>query len=175
VSSRRFRPLSTAQLAGGLAGFSLMLLLIAAGERGFAPLLDHANLAMHEAGHLLYGIFGATAELYGGTLGQLTFPVVAAAIFFHRREAVGLALSAGWFFENFQNIARYAADARAQELPLVGGGGHDWEAILLRWHALDSDLRVARAFRRLGWVGLAAAIAWLVWMWAAPRYLRKAE
>ena len=89
-------------------------------------LINHANLAFHEAGHLIFGIFGERPGLYGGKLGQLFFPVVAAIVFWLRREAISFALAGVWFFENFLDIAHYAADARAQLLPLVGGGEHDW-------------------------------------------------
>lgn len=42
----------------------------------FIPILDHANLAFHEAGHVFFGFLGSTLGLYGGTLGQLVFPVL---------------------------------------------------------------------------------------------------
>jgi hypothetical protein len=70
--------------------------------------------------------------------------------------------------QNLVNIARYAADARAQELPLVGGGEHDWFHILTRWHAVDADHRVASVFRTTGWLLVLGAGAWLAWRaWSA--------
>ena len=75
--------------------------------------------------------------LYGGTLGQLVFPIVAAVRFRRQRQAVGVALSGVWLFENFLNIARYMEDARAQLLPLVSGGEHDWYHIFTRWGLLE--------------------------------------
>jgi hypothetical protein len=149
-----------------LGAFLVGLLLLGLVERatgGFVPVLDHANLAFHEAGHLVFGIFGSTAELYGGTLGQLVFPLVAMGTFAWRGTTIATAVASIWLFENFFNIARYAADARAQELPLVGGGEHDWEHILLRWRALDADLRVARTFRIIGVLGCLAVAGWLAW------------
>ena len=138
------------------------------GQR-WVPLLDSANLAFHEAGHLIYGIFGPTMGLYGGTLGQLTFPVVCAAIFVFRREPASLAMCVLWCGENLCNIARYAADARAQELPLVGGGEHDWNNILSRWGALDADLRVGRTFHGLGVAAMILATTWLGFLWYRGR------
>ena len=58
--------------------------------------------------------------MYGGTLGQLAIPAGIAVAFWARRDAVGCAVMGFWYFENFLNIARYMADARAQVLPLVG-------------------------------------------------------
>jgi hypothetical protein len=149
-------------LGAFLVGVALLGLAIRA-TGGFVPVLDHANLAFHEAGHLFFRVLGPTAELYGGTLGQLVFPLVAMGAFAWRGATVAFAVAAVWLCENLFNIARYAADARAQELPLVGGGEHDWEHILLRWHALDADLRVARTFRVIGVLGMLAVAGWLVW------------
>jgi hypothetical protein len=155
---------TTAALVGALAGLALLGLAIAR-SGGFVPVLDHANLAFHEAGHPVYGLLGSTAALYGGTLGQLTFPLVTAGVCFWRRQPLGVAVGLAWLFENLFNIARYCADARAQELPLVGGGEHDWFHILARWHALSADLRVAHAFRTVGTLGLLAVAVWLGWRW----------
>ena len=62
-----------------------------------------------------------------------------------------------WFFENWLNIARYMADARAQELPLVGGGDHDWANIFGRWGLLAHDTQIAAVVRAIGWGGMTAA------------------
>lgn len=147
---------------------SLLTWLSSTGER-WVPLLDSANLAFHEAGHLIYGIFGRTLGLYGGTLGQLTFPVVCAAIFLFRREPASLAMCAIWFGQNLCNIGRYAADARVQGLPLVGGGEHDWTNILSRWGALDSDLRVGQTFHGAGVAAMVIAAAWVGLLWYRGR------
>jgi hypothetical protein len=147
-------PLDRMQVWTSLAATGVLFALLLADEDGFITILDHANLAFHEAGHLIYGILGRTLGLYGGTLGQLTFPVVAIVSFWRRRQAVPLALSGVWLFENFLNIARYMADARAQLLPLVGGGEHDWYLILTRWGLLDSDTTIAGLLQALGWFGM---------------------
>jgi hypothetical protein len=149
-------------LYAGIVAVALCALWMAVDGDDFLRPLDDANLAFHEAGHLIYGIFGDTASLYGGTLGQLTFPAVAAGVFFVRRDPVGVAVCVTWFGQNLGNIARYCADARAQELPLVGGGDHDWTNILTRWDALDADLRVAGVFRGIGWILVLGSLAWLV-------------
>ena len=68
-----------------------------------------------------------------------------------------------WFFENWFNIARYMADARALELPLVGGGDNDWNTILTRWDLLQYDTRIAAALRLIAWIGIATTCAWVIW------------
>ena len=139
------------------------------GEEGWVPLLDSANLALHEAGHPLVGVFSARATVYGGTLFQLAFPL-AAAVHFHRTEnPSGVAASIVWLGENLFNIARYMADARAQELPLVGNGDHDWAEIFLRWGVLHLDGRIAGVTRGIGLVLMLGAVAWLFRRWLAAK------
>ncbi len=75
-----------------------------------------------------------------------------------------------WLAENLLNVARYMADARRQELPLVGGGDHDWAEIFSRWHVLGADTFIAGA-TRLAAVGLmAGTLVWLYRRWMKGRY-----
>lgn len=158
-----WKPVEPAQVIGVVAFTALVIALLLGGDPGWTPLLDSANLVFHEAGHMVFGLFGDTMALYGGVLGQLTFPIVAMAAFLWRREAYAFAAAAVWAAQNLFNIARYMADARAKELPLVGGGEHDFEHIFTRWGALHRDVAIADVTRFLGWVGIAAAIGWLLW------------
>ncbi len=162
-------PLGRGQLAAGAGLLVLLMWLVRAGD-GFIPLLDHANLAFHEAGHPIFGLLGEAPGLYGGTLGQLIFPLVFIGRFWWQRHSLGFALSLAWLFENGFNIARYMADARAQELPLAGGGEHDWFHILSRWGMLERDVALAGSVRLLCWMGLLATLGWLAW-----RYLKDKE
>lgn len=155
-----------------LAGLSLVAAFAAASlgfhaTLGWVPLLDSANLALHEAGHPLVGILSNRLAVYGGTLFQLAFPV-AVAVHFHRRgHAAGAAVGAVWLAENLLNVARYMADARAQQLPLVGGGDHDWAEIFTRWHLINADTRVAGFVRILAVALMAWAVWWLYRRWRA--------
>ena len=136
--------------------------VLARASGGFVPVLDHANLAFHEFGHPLFGLLGETAGLYGGTLFQFAFPLGVAGTGFVRREVATFALGLGWALENLFNVARYMADARAQELPLVGGGEHDWFHILSRWNVLAKDVTYAGRLESAAWLGLVAVAAWLL-------------
>jgi hypothetical protein len=156
----RWPPVGGAAFAATTAGFAVLAAALAA-SGGFLPVLDHANLAFHEAGHPIFGVFGPVAGLYGGTLMQLLIPAAAAWSFRSKRRPVAFAFAAAWFFENFLNIARYMADARAQVLPLVGSGDHDWTNIFLRWNVMGLDLRIAEFTRAAGWFGVVGAWAWL--------------
>jgi hypothetical protein len=163
MEQREWEPVTGVRLIGFGISFGLFLLLIFRSEPGFVFLLDHANLLFHEAGHPAVGLFSSRLETYGGTLGQLVFPVVLAVSFWRKGQVLGFAAACIWFFENWFNIARYMADARALELPLVGGGDHDWNTIFTRWDVLQYDSRIAAAVRLIGWLGIAATCAWVIW------------
>lgn len=156
-------------LIGVVAVALLLALAYRASSDGFIPVLDHANLVFHEAGHVVFGIFGSTLGLYGGTLGQLVFPVVVTIRFWRKGMLAASSLGLIWFCQNLLNIARYVADARAQELPLVGGGEHDWLNILSRWGALSADTALARGLSTLAWMGIIVTIAWAVVVWNRSR------
>src|SRR5262249_38433192 len=121
-------------------------------EPGFMFLLDHANLLFHEAGHPIVGLLSTRLEPYGGTIGQLIFSVVLVVSFYRKGQALGVAAGCVWLFENWLNIARYLADARALKLPLVGGGDHDWNTILSRWGLLQYDTRIAAGLGVAAWL-----------------------
>ena len=72
-----------------------------------------------------------------------------------------MAFSLFWFFENFLYIGVYMADARAEALPLVGSGEHDWNTLFTQWDLLLKDTAIGGATRTLGWLGMLAVCAWL--------------
>ena len=163
MSNREWEPVSRARLAGFAAGLLVFLVILFRSEPGFMFLLDHANLRFHEAGHPIVGLFSSRLEPYGGTMGQFAFPIALAITCWRKGQAIGVAASGIWFFENWFNIARYMADARALQLPLAGGGDHDWNTILSRWGWLEFDTNIAAGLRVAAWLGITATCAWLVW------------
>jgi len=158
-----WRPLSRPALLGWLVFYALFLIHAARSESSFL-LLDHVNLVIHEGGHFFFGWFGETLGVLGGTLGELLVPLLIAFYFIWHRQTAGVAFAAFWFFENFLYIAAYMADARTLALPLVGAGEHDWELLFGQWGVLQHDRAIAGVTRSLGWLGMIASIAWLVWM-----------
>jgi hypothetical protein len=167
LSQEPWRPVLRWHLALASFGFAWMMYLLKTADSGWVRVVDDANLVFHEAGHPIFGLLGSTVGLYGGTLGQLAIPGGIAAVFWARREAVGFAVTGFWFFENFLNISRYMADARAQVLPLVGGGEHDWTNIFMRWGVLSSDTAIAGFVAGVGWLGMIGVWGWLAWRWLA--------
>ena len=169
VSEQEWRPVGTLAFIASSLFVAGVCYLANTGEH-WVFVLDSANLAFHEAGHPIFGLLlGERIMVYGGTLGQLVFPIVATAAFWWRRETLSFALCAAWLCENFWNIARYMADARERVLPLVGGGEHDWTEIFSRWHVLHRDTSVAGFVSLLAWAGIVIAWAWLARRWWQDR------
>jgi len=143
----------------------LIFLIISDDNNGYISIIDDANLLFHEAGHLIFGLFGDTMGLYGGTLGQLAIPIICGIAFLRQESLFSVSVVSLWFFENFFNIARYMADARSRMLPLVGGGEHDWTNILTRWGVLQYDTTLATILRIMGWTGLFLTLLWISYLW----------
>lgn len=165
----RWQPIATAGLIALLVGCGWLVLLVKTDKDGFIQIVDSFNLVVHEFGHPLFGIFGESAGLWGGTLAQLLLPLLIMGVFWYQRAALSMCLAGVWFFQNFFNVARYMADARAQELPLVGGGQHDWFNIFSRHDLLQSDLAIASVMRTIGWIGMISFMALAVVLWYGQR------
>lgn len=136
----------------------------------FVPVLDHINLAFHEAGHPIFGLFGELMGWLGGTLFQFVFPLATTVHFLRRAQILSAAACLLWLFENLRYVAAYLGDARAQALPLVGGGEHDWAYLLGRWGLLEYDQRIARMLVFISWSGW--VLVWLAlagWWWHGRR------
>jgi hypothetical protein len=162
IHEEDWQPADRPRVIGLSLLFGLAILVLLRSDQGWLPLVDDANLAFHEAGHPILGLFGQTLGLWGGTLLQLAIPLAVAGSFWTRRDPFGTAAGGFWFGENLLNVARYVADARAQVLPLVGGGEHDWANILGAWGVLSWDTRLAGLVRLLGWAGMIGSWGWLV-------------
>jgi len=119
--------------------------------------LDDLNLAIHEAGHLVFSAFGETMTILGGSLFQVIVPAAFVAYFARTRQRYAAAVIMSWVAVSLLNVARYIGDARAQELPLLGGEDsiHDWWYLLINWDLLPRDLTIAR------WVHFAGVVAFL--------------
>lgn len=125
---------------------------------GAGGILDAIDLAIHETGHLVFGPFGETIGMAGGTLFQLIVPSVFVGYFVTRRDRYGAAVCLFWVAQNCWNISVYVADARAQELPLVGGGIHDWAYLLGEAGWLQHDAALSRGVHAMGLMIFVAAL-----------------
>jgi len=160
-----WKPISRPAVVAWLV-FYVLFLGYAFSAHGGYLFIDSANLVVHEGGHNLFGWFGPTLGLWGGTLLQWLVPFLLAAYFFSERQPSGFVFCLFFFFENWLYTATYMADARAQVLPLVTTGDpdfveHDFYAIFSRLGVLDYDTKIALVVRMLGWCGMIACAVWM--------------
>ena len=122
--------------------------------------VDNVNLAIHEAGHVVFAPFGETLALLGGTLLQFLVPLAFGAYFLRESDEHGASVALWWVGENCWCTAHYVRDAVAMELPLVGGGEHDWNTLLTRWDMLEAHARLADLLAATGVGAVALATLW---------------
>ena len=131
-------------------------------------ILHGSILIFHEAGHVLFMPFGEFMMVLGGSLFQLMVPLFLIGYFVWRRDFFAACFAALYLAASLDNLARYIADARAGELPLLGGerSNHDWTFLLIEMKQLDSDLAIGRFVHNCAvmvfWLSLPAAL-YLAW------------
>jgi hypothetical protein len=137
-----------------------------------SSIFDGVTLAFHEMGHIAFSWLGsdllATA---GGTFAQLAVPAAAGAYLLAKQhDPVGASVCLFWLGTSLFAAGVYAADARAQALPLVSPFGpvdptsHDWTVMLMRFGALSQDQAIGAALRRSGILAMALSLALGAWV-----------
>jgi hypothetical protein len=171
-------PLSTLGRAVLLAlmsiwGWRFICAPLSSGYAAATP-LHLVHLPFHEAGHVIFGVLGIRfVTVLGGTLGQLLIPAIIIATFLLQRNPFGGSVGLWWLGQSMMDVAVYADDARAGQLPLLGGvtgseveDCHDWEVMLGKLGWLAYDHVVARVFYVCGSALIVAAAGWgalLLW------------
>ncbi len=117
-------------------------------------------LPIHEAGHLLFSLFGRTLHILGGSFWQVMFMVLWLVIALRQRSQTA-PVAAFFVGENLMDVSLYVRDAQFMALPLLGADsrGHDWRNLLTSWNALDSAGTIADILYYTGWIICAAALA----------------
>lgn len=128
------------------------------------------NLPIHEAGHVLFRIFGEFMGIAGGSILQILIPCVFFGYFVYYRKPFSAAIVLFWVGNNFLDVYVYAADAQVMQLPLLSGltgaegGFHDWNYLLTETNLLDKTNFIAKLLRFTGTViTIAAAIGAFVY------------
>lgn len=149
--------------AAGLALFALWVArYMTAGE----PLLHGSLLVFHEAGHALFMPFGEFTMVLGGSLFQLMVPAFLVGYFIYRGDGFAACFAGLYLAASLADVALYIADARAGQLPLIGGDrtNHDWTFLLIELDRLHQDVRIGRFVRSVGWTTYWFALAAGAWL-----------
>ena len=135
--------------------------------RGDYTIADSADLFVHEMGHLFFAPFGPVLRMAGGTILQLLVPAGLALYAYSYEYRIATQLFVFWLGHSFINVSVYAADARAQALPLVSLAGsdnamHDWHWMLGGLGVLEWDTAIGTGF----WI---VGVVWFVVAMLVPR------
>jgi hypothetical protein len=156
-------------LVVALGVFTVRFAVSPLGRSAVESFLHFPNLVFHEAGHILFLPFGRFMNVLGGSLLQVVVPVVCAGTFLRQQgNRFGCAVCVWWAGQSLVDLAPYIADARALQLPLIGGRtgaeveGHDWEFLLTRLGIMSWDMALGRLAHFVGIVIMLAALAWAV-------------
>ena len=127
------------------------------------------NLPFHEAGHIIFKLFGRFISSLGGSLGQILIPLIClGTLLIKTRDTFGASVTLWWTGQNFIDLAPYINDARALMMPLLGGntgrfapyGFHDWEFLLSESGLLQHDHTIARASFTIGSILIILSFIW---------------
>ena len=117
-----WRPVALWALASCLTYYTLFLLYAFRVHGGFL-FIDFANLVVYEGGHMLFGWFGPTLGLLGGTRLQWLVPLLLAACFFRQHRTAAFMFCVFFFFENMRYaVQQLAAPAEAAVSAASGQG-----------------------------------------------------
>ena len=127
------------------------------------------TLASHEAGHVIFRVFGNEPMMVaGGSIMQLAGPIALGVSFLKQRDYFAIGVAGCWLSYSMYGMATYMADSRALVLPLVslGGGGdviHDWNYLFDLWGVLAYDTTIAGVVRIAAFAVLIASLSLSIW------------
>ncbi|WP_157597935.1 MULTISPECIES: zinc ribbon domain-containing protein [unclassified Rhizobacter] len=157
-----------------LAGFGLWgLWLISMDFRdgSIAQSFVHGPLLVfHEAGHVVFMLFGEWMTIAGGTLGQLLMPaILGGALLLKNRDPFGAAIGLWLLGVSLLDVAPYVYDALVPQLTLLGGhtgedGPHDWIYLLGSMGLLKKAQGLGNLVHKLGALVVLVALAWGAWL-----------
>ncbi len=136
----------------------------------FQSFMHNINLVFHEAGHVLFRLFGYFMAVLGGSLFQVLVPLIVCGVFlFKERKAFAASIALWWAAQSLMDIAPYINDARNGQIILLGGttgaeseGYHDWETLLGMMDLMTYDHRIADTVD-----GFAVLLMLLAFIWGA--------
>lgn len=140
------------------------------------------NLPIHEAGHVLFRIFGEFVGIAGGSLLQILVPIVFFGYFVYYKKPFSAAIVLFWVGNNFLDVYVYANDAQVMQLPLLSGltgaegGFHDWNYLLTETGLLEKTRLIAKLLRFTGTlITVAAAVGAFVYATKGEKIVSEIE
>jgi hypothetical protein len=127
-------------------------------------------LVFHEAGHVVFMLFGEWMTVAGGTLWQLLMPaILAGALLLKNRDPFGASIGLWLLGVSLLDVAPYVYDALVPQLTLLGGhtgedGPHDWIYLLGSMGLLKKSQVLGNVIHALGALVVLCALGWAAWL-----------
>lgn len=115
-------------------------------------ILWFVDILMHEAGHIIFSLFGNFLAALGGSLNQILIPLIFSGYFFFKKQYYSVAILLFWVGENILSVAAYAGDAVKMQLSLIGGDEtiHDWNWLLTNTGLTEHTSLIATTIKIVG-------------------------
>jgi hypothetical protein len=152
-----------------LWGLNLITQDYRTGELG-ASFIHRPLLVFHEAGHVVFRLFGEWVMVLGGTLGQLLMPaILGGALLLKNRDPFGASIGLWFLGVSLLDVAPYMYDALHPQLMLLSGttgeeGGHDWIYLFSSMGLLQKSQRLGALVHYLGACVVLLALVWGAWL-----------
>jgi hypothetical protein len=123
-------------------------------------------LVFHEAGHVLFRLFGEWVTVLGGSLFQVLLPLIlSGALLWKNRDPFGASIGLWLAGVSVMDVAPYMYDAWEPRLTLLGGGTgndtfHDWMYLFDSMNQLHHAQRIGAVTHAAGVAIVLLAIAW---------------
>ena len=152
-------------------GWSFILVDLKSPELN-ASFMHNINLVFHEAGHVIFRLFGNFMAILGGSLLQLIIPLLVILVFiFQYRDNFAASIGLWWLAQSMMDLVPYISDARSQEMWLLGGvrgkdmpGIHDWNNILSHLGLLEYDQVLASVVMLVAVGLMLLSLIWGAWL-----------
>ena len=126
------------------------------------------NLVFHEAGHVIFRLFGNFMTVLGGSLMQLLVPlIIIFSLLIKNKDTFGASFGLWWLAQSLMDLVAYIKDAQRQEMWLLGGvqgkdmpGIHDWNNILSQLDLLQDAHAIAAT---VSWFAILLMLLGFIW------------
>lgn len=110
--------------------------------------IQNVNLVFHEAGHIIFFLFGQFLYVLGGSLTEVLIPTGITVMFMLQQNWFSAACTSWWSMTAWLSVSIYATDAQERVLPLITGdiNSHDWHWLLKQVNLLQYDDVVGGVF-----------------------------
>lgn len=111
------------------------------------------QFGVHEISHLAVFFLPAVLVAAAGSVGEIGFTLLMLFVTIKQKAYFASVFVGLWVMMAFMSMGRYMADARAQQLPLIGPGEtvqHDWNYVFSQTGLLATDTVIGGAMSTIG-------------------------